>query len=86
MTDNNYLGEKRYYDAEDCTGSPLKEQRTKAMGNRRVNLGFQLKAWRQNACQNLTSKETNKLRLLRGAEVESVFGRLKGDWASAVSS
>jgi len=38
-TDNGYLGEKRYYEAEDCIGCPLKEQYTKAMGNRRVNLG-----------------------------------------------
>jgi outer membrane biosynthesis protein TonB len=79
-TDNGYLGERRCYEAEDCTGCPLKEQCTKAMGNRRVNLGFQLKAWRQQASQNLTSEEGKKLRSLRGVEVESVFGRLKEDW------
>jgi hypothetical protein len=64
----------------------LKEQRTKAMGNRLVNLGKQLKAWRQIACQNLPSEETNKLRSLQAVEIESVFGRLKVDWASADSS
>jgi hypothetical protein len=85
-TDNGYLGEKRNYEAENCIGCPLKEQFTKAMGYCRVNLSFQLKSWRQKACQNLTSEEANKLHSLRGAEVESVFGRLKADWASADSS
>ena len=43
-------------------------------------MGFQLKAWRQLASQNLTSQEGLKLRSQRGVEVESVFGRLKEDW------
>jgi len=85
-TDNGYLGEKRYYEAENCIGCPLRERCTKAMGYCRVNLGFQLKAWRQKACQNLTSEEANKLRSLRGVEVENVFGRLQMDWTSADSS
>jgi len=79
-TDNGYRGERRCYEAEDCTDCPLKAQCTKAGGNRRVNMGFQLKAWRQQASQNLTSEEGQKLRSQRGVEVESVFGRLKEDW------
>ena len=79
-TDNGYRGERRCYEAEDCTDCPLKAQCTKAGGNRRVNMGFQLKAWRQQASQNLTSEEGQKLRSQRGVEVESVFGRLKQDW------
>lgn len=79
-TDNGYLGERCCYEAEDCSGCPLKEQCTQAQGNRRVNMAFQLKAWRQQAAQNLTSQEGKQLRSLRGVEVESVFGRLKQDW------
>jgi transposase len=79
-TDNGYLGERRCYEAEDCTGCHLKTQCTKAKGNRRVEISFQLKAWRQQASQNLTSDDGKKLRSLRGVEVESVFGRLKEDW------
>lgn len=79
-TDNGYRGERRCYEAEDCSGCPLKTQCTKAKGNRRVELSFQLKAWRQQASQNLTSETGHKLRSLRGVEVESVFGRLKQDW------
>jgi hypothetical protein len=79
-TDNGYRGERRCYETEDCTGCPLKEQCTKAKGNRKVYLGLQLKAWRKQARENLTSEEGKKLRSLRGVEVESVFGRLKEDW------
>ncbi|MGW8180280.1 MAG: IS1182 family transposase [bacterium] len=79
-TDNGYQAERRCYEAEDCTGCPLKEQCTKAKGNRVVKQAFQLQAWRQQARENLTSEEGKKLRSLRGVEVESVFGRLKEDW------
>lgn len=79
-TDNGYLAERRCYEAEDCRSCPLKEQCTKAKGNRRVIMAFQLKAWRQQARQNLTSLAGQKLRSRRGVEVESVFGRLKEDW------
>ena len=58
----------------------MKEQCTQAKGNRKVYLGFQLKAWRQQARENLTSEHGKILRSLRGVEVESVFGRLKEDW------
>jgi hypothetical protein len=79
-TDNGYRVERRCYEAEDCSSCSLKEQCTKAKGNRQVKMAFQLKAWRQQASQNLTSQEGKQLRSLRGVEVESVFGRLKEDW------
>jgi transposase len=79
-THTGYRSQRRCYEAEDCTGCPLKELCTKATGNRQVNMAFQLKAWRQQASQNLTSEEGKKLRSQRGVEVESVFGRLKEDW------
>jgi len=79
-TENGYRAERRCYQAEDCQDCPLKAQCTKAKGNRWVELSFQLKAWRQQARQNLTSDEGKQLRSLRGVEVESVFGRLKEDW------
>lgn len=79
-TDNGYQAERRCYEAEDCSDCPLKEQCTRTKGNRQVKLAFQLKAWRQQARENLTSEAGKKLRSLRGVEVESVFGRLKEDW------
>lgn len=79
-TDNGYRAERRCYEAEDCTDCPLKEQCTRAKGNRIVKKAFQLQVWREQARKNLTSEEGKKLRSLRGVEVESVFGRLKEDW------
>lgn len=79
-TDNGYPGERRCYEAQDCSDCPLKEQCTRAKGNRQVNMAVQLKAWRQQARLNLTSEQGKKLRSLRSVEVESVFGRLKQDW------
>jgi len=79
-TENGYQGERRCYQSEDCSGCPWKEQCTQAKGNRQVKMAFQLKVWRQQASQNLTSEAGKKLRSLRGVEVESVFGRLKEDW------
>jgi transposase len=79
-TDNGYRAERHYYQAKDCTGCPLKAQCYKSMGNRRVQISFRLQAWRRQARQNLTSEQGKKLRSQRGVEVESVFGRLKGDW------
>jgi transposase len=79
-TENDYLAERHCYQAEDCSTCPLKTQCTKAKGNRRVQISFQLKAWRLQACQNLTSQNGQILRSQRGVEVESVFGRLKEDW------
>ena len=80
QTDNGYRGERRYYQAEDCTDCPLKAQCHKAKGNRRVQISFQLQAWRRQVSQNLTSEIGKKLRSQRGVEVESVFGRLKENW------
>lgn len=80
QTDNGYRGERRSYQAEDCTDCPLKAQCHKAIGNRRVQTSFQLQALRQQASQNLTSEIGKKLRSQRGVEVESVFGRLKENW------
>ena len=79
-TQNGFQIERRGYEAKDCSGCCLKAQCTKAKGNRQVEISFQLKAWRQQACQNLTSHQGQKLRSQRGVEVESVFGRLKEDW------
>lgn len=79
-TENGFRGERRCYEAQNCSGCPLKAQCTKVAGNRQVTLGLRLKAWRQQAKQNLTSAAGKKLRSQRGVEVESVFGRLKEDW------
>jgi transposase len=79
-TDNGFRAERRMYEAQDCSACPLKPQCTRAAGNRRAEISFQLQAWKQQARQNLLSEQGQSLRSQRGVEVESVFGRLKEDW------
>ena len=79
-TENGYLTEKRYYECKDCHDCPLKEQCTRATGNRRIQISFRLKEMKKRARDNLHSEEGKGLRSRRGVDVESVFGRLKWNW------
>ena len=55
----------------------MKSQCTKAKGNRKIKISFQLLAYRKQARANLTSVEGQQLRGARSTEVETVFGHLK---------
>lgn len=79
-TDNDYLSERRIYQCEDCGQCPLKQQCTKAAGNRQIQVSFHLWEMRAKARENLLSEQGKALRSRRGIEVESVFGRLKHNW------
>jgi transposase len=79
-TESGYLIERRHYECEDCRGCPLKEQCTRAAGNRRIEISFCLEKLRRKARDNLHSEKGKELRSRRGVEVESVFGRLKWNW------
>jgi transposase len=77
ITDNGFQTSRRVYECEDCTGCPLKEQCTKAKGNRQIEVSQKLMAYREQARDRLISPEGVKLRKLRSVEVESVFGQIK---------
>jgi transposase len=79
-TENGYWVEKRHYECEDCRGCPLKEQCTRAAGNRRIQISFRLEKLKKKARDNLHSEKGKEMRSRRGVEVESVFGRLKWNW------
>ena len=79
-TDNGYLTERRVYECEDCSACALKPACTRAKGNRRIQVSFQLKGMRARARSNLLSEEGVSLRSRRPVEAESVFGRLKHNW------
>ena len=79
-TENGYRSERRHYECEDCGGCSLKEQCTRAKGNRRITVSFKLQEMRARARDNLTSDEGIELRSRRGVDVESVFGRIKQNW------
>lgn len=76
-TDNGYLSTRRHYECETCTDCPLKSQCTKAKGNRMIQVSFQLREFRRQARENLTSQPGQQLRAQRSVEVETVFGHLK---------
>jgi transposase len=79
-TESGYLIERRHYECEDCQGCPLKEQCTRAVGNRRIQISFRLEKLKRKAKDHLHSEEGKELRSRGGVEVESVFGRLKWNW------
>lgn len=79
-TENGYRSELRLYEAENCLGCKLLEQCTKARGNRRIQVNFQLNQFKATASKNLATDEGIKLRAQRGVDVETVFGRIKGNW------
>jgi hypothetical protein len=76
-TDNGYVTDRRTYECQDCADCPLRDKCTKAKGNRRIRISFQLLEYRKQARTNLTSPEGEKLRAARSVEVETVFGHLK---------
>jgi transposase len=76
-TENGYLTQRRFYECSECGTCPLKPQCTKAKGNRRIQTSFKLRAYRQQAKENLLSEQGIALRKQRGPDVESPFGDIK---------
>ena len=79
-TQNGFETERRVYECADCSQCPLKAQCTQAQGNRQIRISFRLRAFRQQANENLCSEKGKRLRTQRSTEVETVFGRIKQDW------
>jgi transposase len=76
-TENDYLTERRFYECSECATCPLKPQCTKAKGNRRIQISFKLREYRQQAKANLLSEQGIALRKQRGPDVEGAFGDIK---------
>jgi hypothetical protein len=85
-TDNGYVTHRRIYECFDCADCPLKSQCTKAKGNRKIRISFQLAQYRQQARENLTSEEGKQLRAARSTEVETVYGISSTIWVSEDST
>jgi hypothetical protein len=79
-TESGYVINRRHYECEDCQGCALKEQCTRAEGNRWIQVSFRLREMIKRARDKLHSEEGQRLRSRRGVDVESVFGRLKWNW------
>jgi transposase len=76
-TSAGYLSERRFYECAQCTACPLKSKCTKAKGNRRIQISFELQRFRQQARENLLSEQGIALRKKRSIEPETVFGDIK---------
>ncbi len=79
-TDNGFESERRIYVCQDCSQCPLKQQCSKAEGNRQIQVSFRLWEMRARAKQKLLSEQGTALRKQRSIDVETVFGRIKQDW------
>jgi transposase len=70
----------RLYEAQNCTGCPLRDKCFKAQeGNRKIEINPQMNALRARARKVLESKTGQYHRKKRCVEVESVFGNLKAN-------
>lgn len=76
-TTAGYLSERRFYECAHCATCPLKPECTKAKGNRRIQMSFELRRYHQQAKQNLLSEQGIALRKGRSTEPETVFGDIK---------
>jgi transposase len=76
-TSTGYLSERRFYECAHCATCPLKPKCTKAKGNRRIQVSFELQRYRQQAKENLLSEQGIALRKKRSTEPETVFGDIK---------
>ena len=56
-TDNGYESERCHYECKSCMDCPLKSECTKAKGNRQIQVSFKLMDYRQQARENLTSRQ-----------------------------
>jgi transposase len=74
---NDFHSERRIYECLACSTCPLKPDCTKAKGNRQIQVGFELRRYRQQAKDNLLSEQGIALRKQRNIEVETVFGDIK---------
>jgi hypothetical protein len=74
---NGYPSERRFYECHDCDTCPLKPKCTQAKGNRRIQVSFELRRYRQQAKDNLLSEQGIALRQSRSIEPETVFGDIK---------
>ena len=67
----------RSYQCSHCADCPLKAKCTRAEGNRRIEVNFRLRRYREQARQNLCSERGKALCKQRSMDVEPCFGDIK---------
>lgn len=76
-TGQGYETETRIYECIDCSDCPVKNQCTKASGNRRLQRNIRLEQFKADARKRLQTNEGRAIYGKRKIEVEPVFGHLK---------
>lgn len=77
--ESGYEIRKRHYRSRSCEGCPLKDQCTKAAGNREIAVSLERLRYQSQARELLRSEEGYALAVRRMTEPESVFGQLKNN-------
>jgi transposase len=76
-SDNGYVSQVTYYQAQRCEDCPLRGLCHTAKGNRRIEVNQRLSALKDKARTLLLSEKGKEHRSKRPIEVEAVFGQLK---------
>lgn len=79
LTDNGFKQVKRIYQAQKCSGCPMRESCNKYNGNRRIEVNPKLNRYKSIMRERLNSERGRKYRSQRPVDVEAVFGIIKGN-------
>jgi transposase len=78
-TDNGYRQQKRYYQAQNCNGCPMRSICHKSKVNRTIEVNPKLMRYKSIIRERLNSERGKKYRSQRPVDVEAVFGIIKGN-------
>jgi len=78
-TENGFVQHSKIYQAQNCTGCPLRGMCYKSQGNRQIEVNHKLKQLKARAREKLLSEKGIYHRKRRPADVEAVFGIIKGN-------
>lgn len=75
---NGYISFSRLYECEDCSNCPFAAPcKKQSASNRTIKVNTTLEHYKEQARQNLKSKQGVRLKRQRGTEIESCFGDIK---------
>lgn len=78
-SDNGFIQTRSIYKAQNCNECPLKSQCHKQKGDRMIGVNHNLNRYKAIIRERLLSKRGRKYRSQRPADVEAVFGIIKGN-------
>jgi hypothetical protein len=79
ITDNGFRQIKRLYQSQNCNGCPVKDACNKSKGNKVIEINQKLNHYKSILRERLNSERGIKYRSQRPADVEAVFGIIKGN-------